>query len=365
MSNTRNLHPVVKYLIAAVATFVVVVTILVVFVVPYRPAIDGPMKDSPVTTLWDYLVNPSKQAKPVSGVPTGEQLAHPKEPYIGVYSTDPIKGTLEFDATTGIKTNAILFFKNWEQHVDFNSIEYRKANDIGKLPIISWEPWNPDGDLKNQPEYTLQSIIDGKHDEYIKDWAINIKKLGFGVGMRFAHEMNGNWYPWSVTENGGSPELYVKAWRHVHDIFAEQGTSNVMWIWSVNLNRSLQDVALKPIYPGDAYVDVVGLSGYGSRPDELFQETVQSTVDELRKISAKPLMVTETGASEDTKVKALWISSMFAYFKDNPDFIGVLWFNGYGRKDWKVNTTKASTFAYQAGAADYVEAFKKAHANDK
>ena len=356
----KTMHPITKFLLASISVLITVTTVLVIFVVPYRPVTDGPVKDSPVTTLWEALVNPTKNAQPIPGVPTGEQLAHPSEPYIGVYATDPIKGTLEFDAKTGIKTNAVLIFKNWEDHVEFNGTEYKKANNIGKLPIISWEPWNPDGDKKTQPEYTLQSIVDGKHDAYIRDWAQNIKALKFGVGMRFAHEMNGDWYPWSITENTNTPEAYVKAWQHVHDIFAEEGASNVMWIWSVNLNRTLLDVPLKPAYPGDAYVDVVGFSGYGSRPDELFQDTVQSTVDELRKITAKPIMVTETGASEDTKVKALWISSMFAYFKDNPDFVGVLWFNGTGRKDWRVNTTKESTFAYQAGAADFVESYKKA-----
>ena len=350
-----------KFFLVALGMLLTVLTIAVVFIVPFRAETSGAVKDSPITTLWESWFSPVKQADPIAGIPTGAQLASPAEPYIGVYSTDPIKGTLEFDATTGIKTNAILFFKNWENHVEFNDTEYVKANHMGKLPIISWEPWDPSGDLKTQPEYTLKSIVDGKHDGYIKDWAVNIKKLGFGIGMRFGHEMNGNWYPWSVTENGGSPELYSQAWKHIHDIFAEQGASNVMWIWSVNLNRSLTDVALKPIYPGDDYVDAVGFSGYGSRPDELFQDTVQSTVEELRKITAKPILITETGASEDTKVKAMWISSMFAYLKQNPDFIGVLWFNGTGRKDWKVNTTKASTFAYQAGAKDYVETYKKEH----
>ena len=86
-----------------------------------------------------------------------------------------------------------------------------------------------------QPAYRLSRIIDGDYDQYIKSWAEGIKALGFPIAIRFAHEMNGTWYPWCERTNGNRPGQYVRAWRHVHDIFSEVGATNVTWVWSPNI----------------------------------------------------------------------------------------------------------------------------------
>jgi beta-mannanase len=75
-----------------------------------------------------------------------------------------------------------------------------------------------------------------------------------------AHEMNGNWYPWSV---GSTPDEYILAWRHVHDIFSNKSLDSTrpQWIWSVNYQDS-GNYKAEEYWVGDNYVDWLGLDGY-------------------------------------------------------------------------------------------------------
>ena len=79
--------------------------------------------------------------------------------------------------------------------------------------------------------------------------------------------MNGNWYPWAGANNGGAnggPAKYIAAYRHVHDLFVADGATNVYWVWC----PLVADVPAEAwnhwtnYYPGDAYVDWVGLDAY-------------------------------------------------------------------------------------------------------
>ena len=47
-----------------------------------------------------------------------------------------------------------------------------------------------------------RDIIGGAHDDYIRAWAEGVRDLGYPLAIRFAHEMNGDWYPWSEQANG-------------------------------------------------------------------------------------------------------------------------------------------------------------------
>nr|WP_285320774.1 hypothetical protein [Pseudarthrobacter sp. lyk4-40-TYG-27] len=47
--------------------------------------------------------------------------------------------------------------------------------------------------------------------------------------------MNSNWYPWSEQGNGNGPGDYVSACRHVHDVVASTGATNITWVWNPNV----------------------------------------------------------------------------------------------------------------------------------
>ena len=101
----------------------------------------------------------------------------------------------------------------------------------GSTPEITWEPWNALNPVRYQPKYRLRNIVAGHFDPYIRAWANTLAAYERPV-RRFAQEMNGGWYPWSERSNGNRPHEFVRAWRHIHDIFRAAGATNVEWVWS-------------------------------------------------------------------------------------------------------------------------------------
>ncbi|MBA1332297.1 endoglucanase, partial [Candidatus Endoriftia persephone str. Guaymas] len=75
------------------------------------------------------------------------------------------------------------------------------------------------------------------------------------VYIRLAHEMNGDWYPWSARSVGENPADYIAMWRHVHDAATAigLGREHVQWVWSVNASdHGSYGWIAEDYYPGDA-----------------------------------------------------------------------------------------------------------------
>jgi beta-mannanase len=223
-----------------------------------------------------------------------------------------------------------------------------------------------------QPEFALRTIYDGRHDDYIRRYARGIADTGLPLILRFAHEMNGTWYPWSEVQgwdgasvNGNSRGEYAKAWRHVHQIFEEEGANDfTVWLWAPNrMNRIPSQPDPAAFYPGDDVVDWIGMSGYHRQYDEAptFGDTYGRTLPQLREAGrGKPIFLAEIGATEGNDNKAEWIDSLFDGLVANPDIIGFAWFNLTvtttidGERltnDWRINSSGAPTKAMAEGLA--------------
>lgn len=222
----------------------------------------------------------------------------------------------------------------------------------GQTPVLTWEPWHA-GSV-DQPNYSLSHIISGDYDVYIRSWANALKSWGKPVMLRFAHEMNGNWYPWSEQVNGNQPGQYVAAWRHVHDIFSAVGDAKVAWVWSPNVVYD-GSIALTGLYPGRGYVDVVALDGYNwgkthadSRwisPADLFE----ATLTKVRNIApGLPIMIGETASAESGGSKSAWITTLVSFLRAQPDVTTLIWFDYNKETDWRINSSDASGKAFKA-----------------
>jgi beta-mannanase len=172
--------------------------------------------------------------------------------------------------------------------------------------------------------------------------------------------MNGNWFPWSEGVNGNQAGQYVASWRHVHDIFAAAGATNVTWVWCPYVDPGGSMTSLASEYPGDAYVDWTALDGYnwGTNPaspkgwrsfDQLFSSTYEEIVGSLA--PSKPLMIAEVGSSEQGGSKPAWISDMLTKLPtDYPKVRAMLWFDKFDDgMDWPIETSPASTAAFAEG----------------
>lgn len=284
--------------------------------------------------------------------------------FIGIMTTGgPYDFTDLDNFTTAVKHKPEVyeFSQGWALN-QFNRGVIEGVARRGMLPMISWEPWNYRSESRidslrgYQPAYRLSNIIDGRYDKYITSWAEGVKGLGFTIAVRFAHEMNGYWYPWCVLANGNKIGQYVKAWRHVHDIFKKVGATNVIWVWSPNVvwNGS---VDLAKLYPGNAYVNWIGLSGYYGTPGmfsyEDFDTIFDRTIAELRTFTRKPLVITETGATNTSGLMARYIIQMFRELPAHTSIIGVIWYEGFNVVDWRVSDHPAAAAAFASGFAKH------------
>lgn len=266
----------------------------------------------------------------------------------------------EFATAARHQPSVLLFHEDWAVST-FNRDAFEQAAARGMLPMLSWEPWDhrfplaPDGSGNGQPTYTLARIISGEFDQYIRSYAVGVKDLKYQVAIRFADGMNSPRYPWSERANGNHPGEYVKMWRHVRDVFTTAGATNVIWVWSADATLAGPG-QLASLYPGDDYVDWIGLSGYDGAGDpqayRSFGQIFDATIADVRTFTRKPLVITELGASDRAGRKADWITDMFGQLRQHPDIIGFIWSETIGESDWRIVTPPAAADAFAAGAAD-------------
>jgi hypothetical protein len=298
-------------------------------------------------------------------VPTKQQFMKPDGIYFGAATVKAPYDAKELDQFTtddgGIRPAMASYFLDWEH--EFNPYSMTAAYAHGTLPVLTWEPWqggvqNPGGGVildtnTSQPKYRLSNIIDGKFDAYITRTATAIADEKWPLVLRFAHEMNGGWYPWSEAVNGNRPGDYAKAWRHVHDLFDKAGATNVIWTWSPNIIRPKPKVKLEPFYPGDAYVDWVGMTGYGVH-EKSPEITFGPTIKQLQTFTRKPLLIMETGAQID-KQQLRWVNAFFPWLQDHPEILGFIWMekdrDTGARANWRFTSSKEEQQAFQAGLA--------------
>jgi hypothetical protein len=222
----------------------------------------------------------------------------------------------------------------------------------GRIPLVTWEPWTA----------SLAEIASGADDALIKRRADALRRFGKPIFLRFAHEMNGDWYPWDGYHNNDAgrvngPALYIAAWRHLHDIFAAGNASNVIWVWCPTANSVPNDVwnTWRHYYPGDAYVDWVCLDTYNRQPTSWssFARLIAPFYREYA--TRKPIMVGEAASVEGLTdgQKARWIAdAAHALETSLPDIGAFLWFDANtGNHDWRFDSSKTSLLAYKAMAS--------------
>ena len=169
-------------------------------------------------------------------------------------------GLTEFETEVGHPVAIAADYQGWAYESGFNLAQAEAAASAGAIEAIDWEPWNY-ADGVNQPAYSDLAIADGAYDSFLAQWAAGAKAYGKPIFVRFAAEMNGDWDPWDVGVNGNTGAGYVAMWRHVYTFVRTQGALNVSWIWSPNVSFP-GSTPLSDVYPGNNYVDVVGLDGY-------------------------------------------------------------------------------------------------------
>lgn len=307
-------------------------------------------------------------------VPRAGKLPAPvRGTYLGVYTPPaPFEpGRVDaFERSIGKSASIIMWYQPWaannRSRVDTGAIVAMMRR--GKVPMISWEPWDTGSNARavkdpaNQAAYRLVAINRGEYDPYIRQWARSLRAIGGPIMLRPMHEMNGRWYPWSGTTNGNSPAQFIAAWRRMHRIFQEEGATNVTWVWSIN-HESLpatKSNGYASYYPGDAYVDWTGISGFNgatsprSKQWRLFGQRFKSSLAYLRTLK-KPIVIAEIASLGNGPDKAAWIADAFATLRKTPEVKGIVYFDSNETRtfpeNWRVDSSKESLAAFREAAA--------------
>ena len=242
-----------------------------------------------------------------------------------------------FDAKTGYAHPHIVSYDRFGEYgLDYGKMEIWQSRQ--KVPVWTWEPHAA----------SLDQIAAGAHDGWIDAQASLIARFpSVPVHIRFAHEMNGDWYSW-----GRRPTAYKSAFQRVANrVHALAPNAKMNWCPNIDLPT------ISDYYPGDAYVDTLGMDGYnmsgaGRTPENVFA----STYDILSAIHpTKPIIIPETGCLEYPG-KPEWITSLYtdAVPRRLPRVGAVCWFDVndaalYPQK-YHLESSQAALDAYRAVA---------------
>ena len=234
------------------------------------------------------------------------------------------------------------------------------------VPMIFWQPTNPGHDTDSS--YSYKSIMGGSHDAYIRAWATAAKASGQTIILRFAHEMNGSWFPWGVCRFTNTAAKFVKMWRHVWRIFRGPhgvGATNVKFLWNPYApGQSSECGSYKALYPGDAFVDYAGFTDFNWAKKRNGVVNYRSMVKvftagmkALKKVTKKPVIVGETGTTSRGGNKPAWIRKGYpAVYKAFPRIKAIVYFDldmrADGQPNWLLTDPAKALTAYAKTVAD-------------
>jgi mannan endo-1,4-beta-mannosidase len=260
-----------------------------------------------------------------------------------------------FAQATGHAPQVVEFYNRLNR--GFNAFEANEVNDAGKIPFVQLNP-------RGTP---LAKVAAGKYDPQLRAFADAVRQFACAIILSIGHEMNGWWYPWGRPWT--TPKEFVAAWRHIHDIFKKVGVSNVTWSWDPS--HQYQEVAVGKVaslasewYPGNKYVDIIGLDGYlgydRNGSPQNFQEIFGSQLHDIRRIAPHmPVYLAETGVNPGpaatTQIKELF-AGLSSY-----RLTGLVWFDAIGKldgsghpKDYRLQYQPEMARVYQDHLGNYL-----------
>lgn len=323
-------------------------------------------------------------ASPLYLVPPAEGIYHAAHPDFGLrddhVTPERIRAFTAL-AGKGIVWSFVSF--HWDRGIAFPTEACLILHREGIVPLIGIMPWSTLHQCVPEPVYTLEKILSGIFDAQLRICAREVKSLGFPIMMEFGPEANGSWFPWSGAWNGrdgdgygeknypDGPERFRDSYRRIVSIFREEGADNVTWVFHVAFS-SAPDVPWNApgfYYPGDEWVDWIGVSLYGrlrgEDPVKPFEDMMQKVYPELAALSpAKPIALLEIGVSDDPLGvdKARWIKDAMQSIcaKRYPRVKAISWWNKTYRPDGsrsnlEIDSCPQSLAAYREGVREFVE----------
>lgn len=181
-----------------------------------------------------------------------------------------------FGVHTGTPSD-VRAFEKWVGTKAVYAMDYTPRGSWQDIESPSWQTSQWENDPEHHrlvlsvgllPDNTgdLASGASGAYDAYFRQLARNLisHKLSNTI-IRLGWEFNGNWFNWGIVKGDAASSQaaarnYAAAFRHAVAAMRSVPGAHFAFDWCVNNGNS--SINAEAAYPGDAYVDYVGIDAY-------------------------------------------------------------------------------------------------------
>lgn len=295
-----------------------------------------------------------------SGSPDGMKFGAVSQPRAGESYQSAL---LRAEATAGRTYDMVREFLVWDS--PFPDSFHTWLQGSGRTMILSVKSRRGNGQT-----VTWQSIVDAQpgsalHNDMVR-WADRIRTYGVPIYFTFNHEPESK-----ASATMGEAPQFIAAWRKFHDIVVARGATNVKFMWIMTdyafmVGSTARNYGPK-WYPGDAYVDAMGIDAYNwftcrdgiNTPWWSLEQIIRPFRDFGALHPTKELWLTEWASTEDPanpSRKAQWFAAAQALFKrsDYAQFVGITYFDARGPDScqWYPDSSATSAGGFRTMATD-------------
>ena len=190
-----------------------------------------------------------------SGSPTGMRFGAVSQPRAGESYQSAL---LRAEATAGRTYDVVRDFPRWDAPFPDSFHTWLKGS--GRTLILSVKSRRTNGQT-----ILWQSLVDAQpgsalHNDMVA-WADRLRDYGVPIYFTFNHEPESK-----ASSTMGEAPQFIAAWRKFHDIIVARGATNVKFMWIMTdyafmVGPDARNYGPK-WYPGDAYVDAMGIDAY-------------------------------------------------------------------------------------------------------
>lgn len=218
------------------------------------------------------------------------------------------------------------------------------AKERGRILLITVEPWSWSPKWRFSSQELLSSILNGQRDDNMAAVCSMAATLKSPVIIRWGQEMDEadsqfSWSHWRGKD-------FITAYQRMVTV-CRTHLKTAKYMWSPKGNEGLET-----FYPGDEFVDIVGLSVFGLQKydhdtagrDQTFSQRLAPGYNRVKGYG-KPIIVAELGYEGDQSYVRNWAQDVATPHAEFPHLAAVIYFNdreinpwpqGYGRPDWRI-----------------------------
>ena len=242
--------------------------------------------------------------------------------------------------TVGKRPAWVYFSNNWYRSRAFPTKTASWIRKAGVTPFVRLMLRSDPSQDHGDPVFTTKAIARGDFDADLAKWARAAARFKTPILAEWGTEMNGDWFQWNARWNGRAKgaERFAAAYRRIIDISRANGATNIIWVFHVNhadgprtrWNR------MEKYYPGDDYIDWMGISLYSMQGPDEDEKTafiaIDQTIKRLVKLApTKPIIIAEFGTDVNNarEPAAAWADQALKHILSGrwPNLIGFSWWN--------------------------------------